>query len=46
MWNYLEQSSFPLTEGQLMDKYDRYAVYLNSWEQANEVRARLGGYIV
>jgi len=38
MWNYLEQASFQLTEGQLMEKYDRFAIYLNAWQQADRVK--------
>lgn len=37
MWTYLEQNSFPLNEHQLMEKYDRFAILINSWDQANKV---------
>lgn len=38
MWSYLEQGSFPMSEAQLMEKYERTATYLNTWQQANQVR--------
>eukprot|EP00210_Caulerpa_lentillifera_P006022 g5756.t1 len=41
MWTYFEQGSFPMTESQLMDKYETIATYLNTWQQANQVRSFL-----
>ncbi|HIK45092.1 MAG TPA: DUF3067 family protein [Leptolyngbyaceae cyanobacterium M65_K2018_010] len=38
MWRYLEQASFPLSEGDYLAHLDQVALYLNEWGQADYVR--------
>ncbi|MCL6435867.1 MAG: DUF3067 family protein [Leptolyngbyaceae cyanobacterium HOT.MB2.61] len=39
MWKYLEQASFPLTEGEYLAHLDVVATYLQAWGSAGQVQA-------
>jgi hypothetical protein len=41
MWRYLEQASFPLSEGEYLAHLDRIVTYLNDWQVADQVRERI-----
>jgi hypothetical protein len=37
MWRYLEQVSFPISEGEYLAHLDEVAAYLNAWGAVNQV---------
>ncbi len=41
MWKYLEQVSFPLSEGEYLDHLSAVANYLNAWGVVAQVQAYL-----
>lgn len=38
MWKYLEQASFPLSEGEYLEHLDRVAHYLHAWGGVRQVQ--------
>ncbi|MCS6958957.1 MAG: DUF3067 family protein [Pseudanabaenaceae cyanobacterium SKYGB_i_bin29] len=41
MWRYLEQASFPLSEGEYLAHLDRVAAYLSDWQVTEQVIAAI-----
>ena len=39
MWKYLEQASFPMTEGEYEEHLEAIAAYLNGWGSAEQVKS-------
>lgn len=39
MWKYLEQASFPLTEGEYLEHLETVAGYVNAWGGTAQVQA-------
>ncbi len=41
MWRYLEQASFPLSEGEYLSHLDHIVTYLNDWQVTEQVLAAI-----
>jgi hypothetical protein len=39
MWRYLEQASFPMSEGDYLAHLDEVAAYLNAWGAVDQIQA-------
>lgn len=39
MWKYLEQTSFPLTEGEYLEHLETVATYLHAWGGTQQVQS-------
>jgi hypothetical protein len=39
MWKYLEQASFPMTEGEYFAHLDEVATYINAWDVTTQIES-------